>query len=1130
LRAKTAKSHARSVVDGQNASVVTAIGLDKPMAAKNHPPLTLRRRPVVKPALVEPLEIPTTARTSPMVIFGAPGTGKTTTLIESVVTRINAGLNPNNILILAYGRERASMLRDAVVDRTSATAIDPLARTFHALAFSIINEEMDIAQRKFVMVSGAEQDTFIRSLLENEHGGSKVKWPEDLKEAITTRAFAREMRDLIMRGNEFGLNYSELRKLGQELGEPYWNAAADFWFEYDEVMALRYAPIQGTPLRIDPSAIITEANRKLDHDPSLVERFRERYPVIYVDEFQESDDSQRALLKKIAGRDLTLFADLDSTVGRFRGADPDGVIAYCDSIGAQQHVLTTVHRGDSSIQLLAQSVAGKIRGRSPGRLHTGTSNSTESEKNAPSSTSALAIKLTSQADCASYIAYQFRKAHLMDGVPWSEMAVILRSPGAAVTALQRAFAANNIPLGMSAGATTLTENPLVRPLLSLAQIAIGSLTLTSSNWPIVEELLRSEIGGADALSLRAMRLRLVREHQIQLAENQELEPQSSTDLILEAIKSHDLFIMGAIPLEEMQPIARLRTLITAGRTSLKKSRDISDLLFAIWSAALDFDGAPLAEALRSRALRGGVRGAAADRDLDAVLQLFESARRFSERMPFSRPSLFIEELMDETILSDAITARAQREEVVSILTVHSAKGREWSHVALMGLEEGVWPNLRQRGSLLGSERLAESVRTGLTSRVQLDAASSNALVDDERRLLHVALTRATTQLYVLSFHDSENEPSSYFEEIYEVLHPESASAQTGEIPTTNEVPRSLTQQALVATLRRSVEGRGVSEQKSEQDSTLSDSIDPSEAASLLKTLSENGIRSANPDTWTGVQPISSLLPLIPAGEVIRVSPSNLQNFSECGLKWFLEKNGARDGDSSALTIGSAIHALAALLHKEPTLSLDQLQSRLSDNWKFIDNNAGWVKSYELQEAMKKLAKFFTWHHDSNRTLVGVEAEFTIELGDVLIVGSADRVEVQEDFVGTTDGTPERRTFILDLKTGNSDSTKDEAEVNLQLSGYQLAAAMKKFNSDELNEALPDISGGAKLVYLGTDGKTPSEKPQSAIDVEQATATIIATAEKMGASTFDAVVSKRCRTCGVRALCPLRAEGRSVIDE
>ena len=233
--------------------------------------------------------------------------------------------------------------------------------------------------------------------------------------------------------------------------------------------------------------------------------------------------------------------------------------------------------------------------------------------------SAFAIKLTSQADCASYIAYQFRKAHLTDGVQWSEMAVILRSPGAAVTALQRAFAANNIPLGIDAGATTLTENTLVRPLLSLAQIAIGSMTLTASNWPVVEELLRSEMGGADALSLRAMRMRLVREHQSQLIENQDLEPKSSTDLILEAIKSNDLFVMGSIPLEEVPPIARLRSLISAGRASLKKSRDISNLLFAIWSAALDFDGAPLAESLRARALRGGVRGAAADRDLDAVL-------------------------------------------------------------------------------------------------------------------------------------------------------------------------------------------------------------------------------------------------------------------------------------------------------------------------------------------------------------------------------------------------------------------------------------------------------------------------------------------------------------------------------
>ncbi len=60
--------------------------------------------------------------------------------------------------------------------------------------------------------------------------------------------------------------------------------------------------------------------------------------------------------------------------------------------------------------------------------------------------------LASVSDEANYIAHQFRAAHLRDGVKWSEMAVILRSPGAQVSALQRAFAVNSIPVEIDAAA------------------------------------------------------------------------------------------------------------------------------------------------------------------------------------------------------------------------------------------------------------------------------------------------------------------------------------------------------------------------------------------------------------------------------------------------------------------------------------------------------------------------------------------------------------------------------------------------------------------------------------------------------------------------------------------------------
>lgn len=1029
---------------------------------------------------------------SPLIVYGGPGTGKSSTLIESVVSRINAGMDPNSILILSYGRERASEIRDAVALRTTLSAFEPIARTFHSLAFSIINEKSDLDSPSYVLVSGAEQDLFIRSLLEHPEDSPGVAWPKDLELALATRGFARELRDLILRASERNMSYQELIALSQSMREKYWEPAAKFWEVYDNVMALRYASVPGTPLRIDPSAIISQAINQLRADSRLADTYRNRFSAIYVDEFQESDIAQRQLLSLIAGKDLTLFADPDSAIGRFRGADPEGIGEFADSVGASVILLDQNFRSAPAIDQLSADIASRFRVRSASRKQV-----VALDASAAAPQSAIdAVKLASASDCANYIAHAFRTAHLRDGVPWSQMAVILRSPAAGVAALSRAFALNGIPLDVDAQALALAENPAIRPFLTVAQIALGAIELLPKNWEILEELLRSEIGGADALTLRQIRVEVSKDREAG-------DLRTSTEVMIGYITD------PIAPMDSpfFAPLQRIGDLIRAGQKSLRMSKNVTDLLWAIWSEAKSFDGENLANAWRDRALRGGVRGAAADRDLDAMMTLFESARRFTDRLPFADPAQFINQILGETILGDAITARAMRDEVVSILTVHSAKGQEWSHVALMGLQEGVWPNLRQRGSLLGSERLVEALRSGLTAREEIEASAASALIEDERRLLFVALSRAKSQVIATAYRQEDSEPSPYFEEIFEFVH--GHSSQEAAVV---ELPRSLTTQALVAELRRTVMGIGAPTPAK-----------IATAASLLATLSKAGIESANPHNWLGITAISSTDPALPASATISVSPSNLESFSECGLKWFIERSGGRDGDSSAQLIGTALHALASLLHKEPMLTVDQLQERLADNWKLINNNSGWVREYELSTAVGKLQKFFTWHEKNaknGRTLVGVEEKFKIPLGRALLIGSADRIEI--DLEGLV--------YIVDLKSGGSDTSVTEAQSHKQLQGYQLAVTEGGFTNLRIDgEPLPLSAGGAELIFLGGDAVNATIREQGVIDPAAVRADIEASAEAMAATSFTATINSRCRTCAVKALCPLQSEGRSVIE-
>jgi len=1051
-------------------------------------------RPVVAPSDFLPTDeqkLVIDSKAPRLIVLGGPGTGKTATLVETVVSLINSdgvkpGVDPNSILVLTYGRERASELRDTIVIQSGANAFEPIVRTFHSLAFSIINTQVEADDPKYVLISGAEQDSFIRELLANPEYSPQVKWPKVLEPALSTKGFARELRDLILRASERNFTYKKLIETGHLLNEPWWEPAANFWKIYDQVLGIRYGFVSGAAKRIDSSSIISQAIFDLNKKAKIRESFQNKFKVIVIDEFQESDNSQRDLLDLLASDRVILFADPQSAIGQFRGADPEGVRAYAANNNFDSLELTTALRTPNSITNLCNTVSTKFR--NPGKA-------IEGAKDAASTINAGKIdvaKLASQSDCANYIAHAFRTAHLRDGVAWSQMAVILRSPGAGVSAISRAFALNNIPVRIDSDAQALGENPAIKPILTIAQIALGTIKLIPSNWDLVEEILFSEFGGADALSLRQMRIDLGK-----LREPGD-DAKSSTQIILEIIDNND----APLAWEQLLSLKRIADVISEARKVVRmnskgsKKVDIADLIWAIWSTAKNYEGDSLATTWRNRALKGGMRGAAADRDLDAVITLFESARRFAERMPDSDPQLFLDQILSESIQSDAIAAHGQRGEVVSVMTVHSAKGLEWELVAITGLQEGIWPNLKARGSLLGSERLVESERTQATARREIEASAASALVEDERRLLKVAISRAKNSLVVTAYSkEDDSEPSQYFEEIYEAVH--GISSIEAE---TIELPRSLTPQALVSTLRRNLE-------KSDEFS-----------AKLLQTLAAREIQSAKVENWLGGLTQSTAEPILSPDAQVSVSPSNLQSFSECGLKWFIEKSGGRDGDSTAQLLGIAIHSLAAMLKGEPGLTFDDLAVRLENGWQLIDGNKGWVRDYQFKLALEKLEKFYKWHSEnkSKRTLFAVEAEFEKVIGRALFNGSVDRVEV--------DG--EGRVYIVDLKTGAPDISKKKAEDHKQLAGYQLAVYEEAFTG----ESPGTESAGAELLFLGTGGNSASAKPQPVKEHETIKAEVIAAADAMSANEFIATVNDRCRMCAVKGLCPIQPQGRSVIDK
>jgi superfamily I DNA/RNA helicase/RecB family exonuclease len=987
-------------------------------------------------------------RGSQLLVLGSAGSGKSSTLVKAIANRISSGEDPNSILAITYGRSSANKLRDQIASANPEkhTVNEPIARTFHSIAFLILNDQLannDGADKKYVLLSGAEQDAQIRQLLLlDAQNPSATTWPAELIPALTTRGFAKELREFISRATERGSSPAELKKYAAKYGQKYWPPICDFWQRYLESMALRDSTTSASFNRIDPSEIIIAALEKLENNSALLDKYRKLFKVIYVDEFQESDRGQRKLLQLLSGQELVIFADPASAVGRFRGADPDNLLNDLDQFGIKNKIiLTATHRnpGEPNVALLS-----------------------------------------SLSDEANYIAHQFRSAHLLKGVPYSQMAVVLRSPGAQVSALVRAFASSSIPVEIDAAALSLADNPAIKPIITIAQIALGELKLIPGNWEQIEELLKSEFAGADAISIRQMRIALTKEQKNEVIK-------SSTELILDALTAPTT----DLPWEQLTSLKRINDLIKEAKKVLSKSQDISDLFWSIYSNAKNYEGESISNYWRSQALSGGGRGVIADQKLDALITLFEVARRFSERMPGSKPSLFIDQLLGEKILADSITTSAQRDEVVKIITVHSAKGLQWRYVALAGMQEGNWPNLKQRGSLLGSERLVEIFRHGISNPAQLEAISASGLAEDERRLLNVALSRTSEKIFITAVLQEDNQPSSYFDKF------------AGEQTQITQTQRAITQPALVATLR-SIANKSSS--KEELDFAIK----------ALKTLEVNGVSAANPKNWVGAINLSTQLPVVTKEEVLRISPSSLESFTECSLKWLLEQSGGKDADSTAQVLGTAIHVITAQLKEQPDLTLDQLEAKLKGAWSLIDMNKGWIKDDEYRRAAEMLGKFFKWNLKNKNTLVGVEERFEFTLGSAIVSGSIDRIEL----------TAENKYYIVDLKTGATAISHENARENKQLQSYQLAVVNDGFKNKLDHQEV----SGAELIFVG-DFKAKEAKPrqQEKIDSKAVTDELIQISAGMSDKTFTATINERCRSCAVKSSCPIQPQGRSVIN-
>lgn len=649
-------------------------------------------------------------KSGPLLVVAGAGTGKTRVIVEKIVKLLDEGVEPKSILAVTFTEKAASEMLDRILEARSGLLLDLPVMTFNGYGHSVLREfGINIGLSSSARLLGPQaQIVFFRERIEEfslDYFLPLAGSPDGIIEDIL-RLISRLKQNLVT--PEAYIQFAD--KLPKD----------------DEAQALEKKKHTELAIAFDTYIKLCRRDNVIDYDdqiyltiqllesrPNVQKQLQDRYRTIFIDEFQDTNPMQSRLIDLLARTDgeLVVVGDDDQSIYGFRGATIQNILGFKTRYpDAKEVVLTENYR---SHQAILDSSYSLIKHNNPHRL--------EAELNISKRLTSKEVgsepRLMRFSDTDSelvWIAKDIAKSVSKQGK--KSIAVLTRSNSTA-NAVHLALDNESVEHQVVGSSPDLYKQPAIRMLIELARTLAEPENNSSLHHTLVSELFN-----------------IPNELIAPLASKARYEHESLEKLLS---KNNDKNLLDAIGL-----IKNLRE--QAGTLSIGQ---------LLWKAVSE-------SGYKDRIFKKASEDDQAGSLVGDLNQFFKSLKEFE--------GIAIQPTAGQYLLSlPALMAAGETtdntldisENVVTVTTVHKAKGLEWDTVYIPYLTEASFP-MRSQGIGLAVPDDLKVVKDG----------PADDHYHEERRVLYVATTRARHNL-IVSYSDkgrtgTTKKPSRFIDELF----------------------------------------------------------------------------------------------------------------------------------------------------------------------------------------------------------------------------------------------------------------------------------------------------------------------------------------------------------------------------